>query len=384
MVDERLLLLSPIILLSACSTIGQPSRSDFATASDSFGKTVDAANTYVSTKLSSYRRDNREAAVVTRSNQLRYVLVSGKIPATDSWKMPVDRNALLCSWQLNYFDAMASWAQVQGLRQPLSTLSQPSKETGFNLFFTSIRSTYTVPNGQKSQPNPGQKFVDQCNADVNAASASIGLPPAGVQEATGIPQLDAAVAAYQALDTFFGALGTLIDDQHRVDALKKWINDPSTQATFQSGVDKLRSLFESKAANNRALTSQTYVLAYIEYEIENAAVVSEKTWPTGQGQRAIKVSQTLDTVLKPTVAKMLDAADAYDAVVMVQENDQFQALEKQFKDLVALSNSEKVSGAALVAQAQQLQKVFEDGKDAYSKFQDAMKALNKTTATTTK
>jgi len=382
MVSRRVLWVCCICILSACSATGGATRADFSSASDNFGKAIDSANDYVQKHLSSYRRDKRLASILTRQNQLRYVLISGKVPETDSWKSPVDGQTLLCEWQLNYFNASAAWSQVQALRQPLSTLSQPSKAQGFSLFFESITNNYQVKTpGANGQPSvAAQKLLDQCQTDFVGANKALGLPPSGVKEATGIPQLDAAVAAYQALNTFFGALGSLIDDQRRADALRQFINSPATQLTFNSGIDNLGLLLGGTADNNRGFIAQTYALGYVQYQVAYATVRDQKGLPTDIGQRAVKVAESFNS-LASTQNALLNASDAYDAVIDVHVTDQFKALKQSFADLVKLSNDKTISAATLIAQAQRLQQVFQNGKDAYTKLQASLDAVAKTSNT---
>jgi len=118
----------------------------------------------------------------------------------------------------------------------------------------------------------------------------------------------------------------------------------------------------------------------VQYQVAYATVRDQKGLPTDIGQRAVKVAESFNS-LASTQNALLNASDAYDAVIDVHVTDQFKALKQSFADLVKLSNDKTISAATLIAQAQRLQQVFQNGKDAYTKLQASLDAVAKTSNT---
>lgn len=355
-------------LLSACAT--STTRSDLSAASDSFGKALDSANTYIQKRATEIRRETRENTISARDGQLKSVLAKNTATGTtEGWRAPVDAKSLLCRPQQAYAGAVSAWTQLQSLRQPLSDLSQESKDTGFSLFYSSIRNKYAVAPPVGTSPEAGEALTTTCQADFDSADSTLGNPLTLNPEATGLPYVDTAVAAYQALDVFFGALGSLIDDSKRTAALKQWLNDRATQQTFKTNVTSLQQIFASKMDNSRLTLAQAYVVAYLRYKASYESMTARYgKYPADVSQRVIKVYDDFGTALENPETGLLSAADAYDAALVLKDADQFKALQEQFDKLVELSNKSGVSVGAFLAEAQRIGKVFDDGKDAYAKY----------------
>jgi hypothetical protein len=225
---------------------------------------------------------------------------------------------------------------------------------------------------------------EQCGADVAQADKDLGLGdlPKGAAEDTGIPVVDAAFSAYQALDTFFGSIGTFIDEKRRTEALRKFITDPKTQTQFKDNVEVLRKLSMAKDANDRSFAAQSYVMAFLKYRLVYESVVAEKL-PATRVARIVKISDDLNKQVAPAIETLLDAADAYDATLELKSSDPYKALKTAFDNLTKAANDKTLSFASLAADAQSLQTVFKNATDAAGKVSSAMDAVKGKPASTT-